>query len=135
MSLADEVQYTHVAGREGQESRDKPGAQAGNPAAAPADNPAAGTASGLARPRIEVYALSTCAFCEKALEYLRHRGLAFDYVFVDQLDPEFKRQLKAELKAAYGDIPVFPFLVLDRRASVSGYTPEKYDQLLAGAGS
>lgn len=80
--------------------------------------------------RVEIYALSTCAFCEKAIAWFRERGESFGYVYIDRLDPDFKARLKAELKERHGAIPVYPFVTVDRTHGVSGYDTGKYLALL-----
>jgi len=79
---------------------------------------------------LRVYALSTCAFCERALEFLKKHELKHEYLFIDNIDPEVKRQLKAELKELYGTIPVFPVLIIDGKECVSGFTEENWRRQL-----
>ncbi|HQO39707.1 MAG TPA: glutaredoxin family protein, partial [Spirochaetota bacterium] len=47
---------------------------------------------------VTVYALSTCAFCKKALKFLRENSISFRYVYVDELDYESREELKARLR-------------------------------------
>ena len=75
---------------------------------------------------IKVYALSTCAFCKKALKYLRENSICFSYVYVDELDPKVKEELKAWLRAKYKEEAAFPFLVLDDTIVIVGFNEEKY---------
>jgi glutaredoxin-like protein NrdH len=79
---------------------------------------------------ITVYALSTCAFCRRALEYLRDKGIQFQFVYVDNLDPELKRKLKDELKKKYKNVPVFPVLTIDEKQHLSGFRPEEWEEKL-----
>lgn len=79
---------------------------------------------------LRVYALSTCAFCEDAIAFLKEEGLPFEYVFIDDLGTEIKRGLKLEIKAKFGQISVFPLLVIDHTTPISGYNHEKWVKLL-----
>lgn len=91
------------------------------------------TVEGQAQPNshhLRIYALSTCAFCEKALQFLKTQGLYHEYMMVDNLDPETKRELKAELKAKFGNIPVFPLLVIDHETAISGFTEDKWREAI-----
>ncbi len=81
-------------------------------------------------PQIRVYALSTCAFCEKAMRYLESNGFTYEYLFMDRIPVEDKRQMKAELKEQFGNIPVFPLLVIDQKEALSGFTEERWAQSL-----
>ena len=79
---------------------------------------------------LRIYALTTCAFCERALSFLKDQGLAHEYLMVDSLDPETKRELKAELKAKYGNIPVFPLLIVDHETAISGFTEDRWREAI-----
>ena len=75
---------------------------------------------------VKVYALSTCAFCKKALKFLRENSICFSYVYVDELDPEVKEKLKAWLREKYKEETGFPFLVIDDSTVLIGFNEEKY---------
>lgn len=81
-------------------------------------------------PQLRVYALSTCAFCEKAMKYLESHGFSYDYMFMDRVPIEDKRTMKNELKEQFGNIPVFPLLVVDGKEMLSGFTEERWAELL-----
>lgn len=82
---------------------------------------------GSSRPHeLTVYALSTCAFCKRAMSYLEENGLSFRYVNLDQLDFDLKREVKAELKQRYENLPVFPVLTIDGTEAISGFIQEKW---------
>jgi glutaredoxin len=76
--------------------------------------------------KLVIYALSTCGFCERSMNFLRDQGLAFDYIFIDQLEPWIKTALKEELKERYGAATVFPYLVIDDKTTIVGFTEEKW---------
>ncbi|AHC16317.1 glutaredoxin family protein [Salinispira pacifica] len=82
------------------------------------------------KPALRVYALSTCAFCEKAMNFLKEHEYAYEYLFMDLIDREVKKSIKAELKEKHGSIPLFPLLVVDGEQAVSGFTEEKWRELL-----
>lgn len=83
-----------------------------------------------ARPSLRVFALSTCAFCERSLTWLKAMDYSHEFIFVDNLDPEVKRQLKTELKDLFGPIQVFPVLVIDGNRMISGFTEDKWKEAL-----
>ncbi len=78
------------------------------------------------RHKVRVFSLSTCAFCRKAQDYLKEQSVAFQYVYLDQLDFDLKREVKQELKARFENIPVFPILVVDDETAISGFVEEKW---------
>ena len=79
---------------------------------------------------VVVFALSTCGFCQRALDYLRRRSVDFKFVYVDQLPLEVKTQVKEELKTRYQRSLVFPFLVIDDSVSLTGFTQERWEEAL-----
>jgi glutaredoxin-like protein NrdH len=90
-------------------------------------------AGSVSQHRVVVYALSTCGFCSRALEYLRSRSIDFKYVYLDLLPLEVKTSVKEELKNRFQRSLVFPFLVVDETVSLTGFTQERWDEAL-GAG-
>ena len=40
---------------------------------------------------ILIYALSTCVWCKKAKSLLETKGIAYDYIFVDQQEGDDKK--------------------------------------------
>ncbi len=79
---------------------------------------------------VTVYALSTCAFCRKAIEMLEQEGIEFSYVYLDRLDPELKRAAKDQLRARFESLPVFPVLLVGEEAALSGYSENKWRQII-----
>lgn len=76
-----------------------------------------------------VYALSTCGFCRRGLEFLRNHKIAFKFVYVDQLEYDLKQKVKEELQAKYDARVVFPYLVLDSKEVVTGFVEEKWKEI------
>ncbi len=84
--------------------------------------------------KLTVYALSTCAFCKKAMRYLEEQGLTYRYIFLDQLDFDLKREVKQELKSRHRNIPVFPILTIDDDEALSGFAEQKWAERLGISG-
>lgn len=78
---------------------------------------------------IRVYALSTCAFCKKALKYLRENSIRFMYIYVDDLEPDKKQELKSDLREKFKKDVGFPFMVIDNDRVVVGFTEDEYKKL------
>ncbi|MFP4376849.1 MAG: glutaredoxin family protein [Spirochaetales bacterium] len=75
---------------------------------------------------LRVFSLSTCAFCRRAQNFLKENGITFSYVYIDQLDFDLKREVKAELKSKFDTVPVYPILLIGERDAVSGFVQEKW---------
>jgi glutaredoxin len=84
-------------------------------------------------PDLKLYALSTCAFCRRAMKYLRQKGHEFRYVYLDLIDLELKREVKRELRVKYDSLPVFPILTIDDREAISGFAESKWAERLGAS--
>ena len=80
--------------------------------------------------KLKLYALSTCAFCRKAMTYLEEQGYEFQYIYLDRIDFDLKREAKKELKSTYDNIPVFPILTIDDSDAISGFAEPKWAERL-----
>ncbi|MFW6362943.1 MAG: glutaredoxin family protein [Spirochaeta sp.] len=77
-----------------------------------------------------VYALSTCAFCKRSMEFLSELGFTYSYVYLDDLELEKKRAIKAELKSQFRKLPVFPILVINGSEALSGFIEDRWRSAL-----
>ena len=77
-----------------------------------------------------VYALSTCGFCRRALQFLRDSECKFKYIYVDKLPYETKQELKAQLKDKYEKRVVFPYCVIDNKDVLVGFVEDDWKQSL-----
>ncbi len=79
---------------------------------------------------ITVYALSTCGFCRRGLNFLRENSIKFKYIYIDKLDYEVKQELKRNLYEKYKKRPVFPYLVLNDEKVLTGFRKEIWKEEL-----
>lgn len=70
---------------------------------------------------ITVYALSTCGFCKRAMAFLEDRGIAYRYIYVDQIPLETKNEVKSVLKERFKENVAFPFAVIDDSSHLVGF--------------
>lgn len=70
---------------------------------------------------ITVYALSTCGFCKRALAFLNGKGIAYRYVYMDQVPLETKNAAKKTLKERFKEDVAFPFAVVDGDKHLVGF--------------
>ena len=80
--------------------------------------------------KLTLYALSTCAFCKRAIDFLKAHDLDFRYIYLDKIDVEVKRSIKAELKEKYESLPVFPVLTIRDERALSGFREDEYRRTL-----
>ncbi|MEA2070362.1 MAG: glutaredoxin family protein, partial [Asgard group archaeon] len=81
---------------------------------------------------ITVYALSTCGFCRRALQFLRKNDIDFKYIYVDKQDSSVRIKIKRDLSETYKDHRLgFPFCVIDEGEDIIvGFTEEKWKKAL-----
>jgi len=81
---------------------------------------------------ITVYALSTCGFCKRGLQFLRDHSLAFRYVYVDKLDIKMKEHIKQSLSGQFNTRIGFPFVVINKNNYLRGFVKEEWEKKLLG---
>jgi len=79
---------------------------------------------------LTVFALSTCGFCKSALRFLRKNNLAFKYLYIDHIETDIKKKLKAELQETYGERPMYPFLLIGEEDHLVGFNQESWSEKL-----
>jgi len=77
---------------------------------------------------VTVFALSTCGFCRMALNFLRDNSIKFRYVYIDELEPGVKQELKDYLKKKYKKRLSFPFLVIDQSEVIVGFIDQEWEE-------
>lgn len=79
---------------------------------------------------LTLYALSTCAFCKRAIQFLQDNDVKFRYIYLDTINPMVKQTVKSELKSRYSSTSVFPILVIDNEEAVTGFSEERWREIL-----
>ena len=79
---------------------------------------------------ITVYALSTCGFCKRALEFLQKNSIKFRYIYVDKLPLDMKTKIKSELRNKSGKNVAFPFMVIDDKKYLVGFVENDWKREL-----
>lgn len=79
---------------------------------------------------VQMLALSTCGFCKRGQEFLESRGIAYQFVHLDTLDPTVKAAVKQEFKDRFGVTLSYPALVVDGTSQTVGYVKRFWEDLL-----
>jgi glutaredoxin len=78
---------------------------------------------------VKLYALSTCVWCKKTKKLLSDLNVAYNYVFMDQLEGEEKEEAVEELKKMNPRCS-YPTLVIDGVSCIVGFKKDEIiDQL------
>ena len=74
--------------------------------------------------RVFLYTLSTCGWCKKTKEFLKEKGIAYEFIDVDTLKAEERKKAIEDLhnkKVQFG----FPVIIIDENEPITGYQPDK----------
>lgn len=80
--------------------------------------------------KVTVYALSTCGFCRRGLAFLRDNSVEFEYVYVDHLPLETKNKVKDVLAEKYKERVAFPFVILNGKEVMVGFSEIRWKDKL-----
>jgi glutaredoxin-like protein NrdH len=73
---------------------------------------------------LKLFALSTCGFCRRAIEFLRNNNISYSNVYVDQLPVSIKQRLKDEFSERFKKTILYPALIIDEKDVLIGFTEE-----------
>ncbi|MDF1512258.1 MAG: glutaredoxin family protein [Anaerolineae bacterium] len=79
--------------------------------------------------QVLLYALSTCIWCKKTRQFLEDEGLTFDFVYVDLVDPDERREIRARIREMTSSTS-FPATIIDEKNCIIGYKPDKIKEHL-----
>ncbi len=76
---------------------------------------------------VRVFAISTCAFCKKAIDYLSSNNVEFRFIHLDTaVDLETKRTVKTIIRQKTDQVPVWPLLMVDDKVVQTGFLEEQW---------
>lgn len=79
--------------------------------------------------KVFIFALSTCGWCKRTKQFMGDRGVAYEYINVDEASKEDKLEAVSILKEE--NIPLgFPATIIDDEIVISGYKPEEFKEAL-----
>lgn len=78
--------------------------------------------------RVFIYALSTCVWCKRTKQFLKERGVEYEYVDVDLASGEERRKIEKEF-AKTGSYS-YPTLVIDGKLVIKGYRVDEIKEAL-----
>jgi glutaredoxin len=84
----------------------------------------------IATNELTVFALSTCGFCRRGLNFLRENDVKFKYVYIDKIDYEIKSKLKKDLQEKFNKRIAFPFLVCNDDKACVGFVESEWREFI-----
>ena len=79
---------------------------------------------------LTLFALSTCGFCKRSMKFLKEKNIAFKFVYLDTFEREKKTEIKTQLKKKFNKRAVFPYLVINEKEVVLGFTQSEWEKAL-----
>ncbi len=81
------------------------------------------------KPRVMLYALSTCIWCRKTKKLLEGLDMAYDFVDVDLLEGEQEQAIMDEIKKLNPSC-TFPTMVIDGQQVIVGFKEKEIKEAL-----
>jgi len=78
--------------------------------------------------KVKIYALSTCSWCKKTIEYFATKGVKCEHIYVDLLEGEEQEKIGKEI-AAINPEGNFPTVVIEGKVIV-GYQVNDFEKEL-----
>ena len=78
---------------------------------------------------LTVFALSTCGFCRRGINFLKENEMKFRYVYIDKIEFEKKSKLKEELQKKFNKRVAFPFLVCNDEKAIVGFVKSDWEDI------
>jgi glutaredoxin-like protein NrdH len=79
--------------------------------------------------KVMLYALSTCGWCKRTKQFLDTHGVAYDYLYVDQLAGEEKQDAMTEVRR-WNQRESFPTIVIDDAKAIVGFDEDRLREVL-----
>lgn len=77
--------------------------------------------------KIAFYGLSTCGWCRRTRQLLDKLGVAYDYVYIDLLEPAEQKKAMAEVER-WNPSESFPTIVINDEFCIQGFDEQKIRQ-------
>ena len=79
--------------------------------------------------KVVVYALSTCAWCKLAKQFLKENKVEYEYVDVDLCSAEDKEKIRKEILSIGGSLS-YPTIIVDGKILITGFRKDKLKEAL-----
>ncbi|MEM3641942.1 MAG: glutaredoxin family protein [Candidatus Bathyarchaeia archaeon] len=79
--------------------------------------------------KVFMYALSTCAWCRLAKQFLEENKVEYEYVDVDLCSAEDKEKIRKEILSRGGSLS-YPTIIVDGKILITGFRKDKIKEVL-----
>jgi glutaredoxin len=79
--------------------------------------------------KVVLYALSTCAWCKMAKQFLKDNDIEYKYVDVDLCEEEDKQKIRQHIQSKGGPLS-YPTVIVDDKVLITGFHKDKLKETL-----
>jgi glutaredoxin len=79
--------------------------------------------------KVLLYAISTCAWCRKAKNFLEDNSVEFEYVYVDLCSEKDREEVYKNIEGR-GGRSSFPLIIVDGKTLINGFYEDKIKEAL-----
>ncbi|MBS7620919.1 glutaredoxin family protein [Candidatus Bathyarchaeota archaeon] len=79
--------------------------------------------------KVIMYALSTCAWCKLAKQFLEENKVEYEYVDVDLCSAGDKEKIRKEILSRGGSLS-YPTIIVDEKILITGFRKDKLKEAL-----
>jgi glutaredoxin len=79
--------------------------------------------------KVLVYAISTCAWCKLAKNFLKDNHIEYEYVDVDLCNDEDKEKIRQHILKKGGHLS-YPAIIIDEKIVINGFHKDKISEAL-----
>jgi len=81
------------------------------------------------RHKVLVYALSTCAWCKLAKNFLKENAVEYEYVDVDLCNEEDREKVRKDIVKRGGSLS-YPAIIIDDKILLNGFLKDRIKEAL-----
>jgi len=85
------------------------------------------------RHRVKIFAVSYCTPCRKARMFLEENSVEYEYVNIDEADPEERKEAMIEIGEylpSRGTAIAYPIIIIDDLSAMIGFDRQKLSRIL-----
>ena len=79
--------------------------------------------------KVFLYAISTCAWCKLAKQFLKDNNIEYEYVDVDLCNNEDKEKIRNDIQNKGGSLS-YPTVIIDDKILINGFRKDKLKEAL-----